>query len=407
MDVFLNLLLYPHQRIRRVQPEVDSLSDAVTRLYGLDLSSLGWTERREGVLARFEGGVHPEMLVRIPSAKLDCAALLLYLRKGGGWGYQLCARGTVEDAFEARPEGSAVPDSISPEQHAARLARRFRGDREKLLAWLTQEVLEEDGFQSQVLENLLAILAPWAQGMTTASLEAKPSRKPALDESDPARNTPERLDQRPPKKEPGPERCLTFLAGVKVLRRGWSFPLSLLYILFPGKRPAPEAVAHQGWTVQELNGILEDFYTGRLERLELDFALNGAGTYVRRLGKTVYHPFRLTLELIREKGRCMCLLLDSQEPTVYRLIADRDTYMNVDIEDLKKTDFHNQTVNEYTVFSQKEIPLFRREIPILLARLDGRDGVLSATARMGVWSCDGLHFSREQHQQHRDIWSLQ
>ena len=50
------------------------------------------------------------------------------------------------------------------------------------------------------------------------------------------------MGQRPPEKEPGPESCLPFLTGVKALRRGWAFPLSLLYALFPGKRPAPEAV---------------------------------------------------------------------------------------------------------------------------------------------------------------------
>ena len=102
----------------------------------------------------------------------------------------------------------------------------------------------------------------------------------------------------------------------------------------------------------------------------------------------------------------MCLLLDGQQPTLYHLIADRDTYMNVDIKDLEKTVFHGQTVDKYTVFSKKDAQLIRREVPILLARLDRRDGVLSATARMGVWSCEGLNFNREQYQQFLDAWTL-
>lgn len=102
----------------------------------------------------------------------------------------------------------------------------------------------------------------------------------------------------------------------------------------------------------------------------------------------------------------MCLLLDGQQPTLYYLVADRNTYMNVDIKDLEKTVFHGQTVDKYKVFSKKDSRLLRREVPLLLARLDRRDEVLSATARMEVWSCEGLHFSQEQYQQFLDVWQL-
>ncbi len=399
MNDSFTVLIYPHQRLRHLQPAVDGLSDAVMRLYGLDMSALRWTECREGVLALFEGGVCPEMAARIPSAKLDCAALLLYRREGGGWGYQLCFRGSVEDAFEA----GAVPDAGEAGRHAARLVRRFKAGREKLLPWLAGE----EGAQTEPLEGLLGELAPWAREALSAGKLAPAPAALIPDASSPEENAPDRTaGQRPPEQEPGPEACLPFLTGAKVLRRSWPFPLSLLYSLFPGKRPAPEAVPFASWTARELEEALEGFYTGKLARLELAFTLNGAGTYVRRLKKTVYHPFRLTLELIRERGRCVCLLLDDQQPTVCRLVADRDTYMNVDIKDLKKTVFCGQPVEEYTVFPKGDLQPLRRELPLLLARLDRRDGVLSATARMGVWSCDGLNFSREQYQQFLDAWTL-
>ena len=48
----LNLLIFPRQRLKRVQLEVANLSDAVMKLYSLDLSGLRWAECREGVLAR-------------------------------------------------------------------------------------------------------------------------------------------------------------------------------------------------------------------------------------------------------------------------------------------------------------------------------------------------------------------
>ena len=399
MSDSFTILIYPHQRLRHLQPAVDGLADAVMRLYGQDMSALRWAERREGTLARFEGGVCPEMAARIPSAKLDCAALLLYLREGGGWGYQLCFRGSVEDTFAAGETSDATP----PEQHAARLVRRFRADRENLLSWLTQGT----GSGSEPLEGFLRELAPWAWETLSAGKLAPAPAPPVPDTSSPKVNAPDwEMRQRPPEKEPGPETCLPFLTGVKALRRGWPFPLSLLYALLPQKRPAPETVPFEGWTIRELEETLERFYAGKLERLELEFSLSGTGTYIRRLKKTVYQPFRLTLELIWEKGRCMCLLLDGQQPTLYYLVADRNTYMNVDIQDLEKTVFHGQTVDKYKVFSKKDSRLLRREVPLLLARLDRRDGVLSATARMGVWSCEGLHFSQEQYQQFLDIWQL-
>lgn len=405
MGIFLNLLLYPRQRLKHVQRETDGLSDAVMRLYGLDLSKMDWAGRREGVLARFEGGAHPEMLARIPSAKLDCTALLLYLREGGGWGYQLCSRGTVEDAFEAMPEGPASPDPASPEQHAARLARRFPASREKLLSLLTREVPEEDGVQTEVLEALLSILAPWARELLASDQLAPAEAPPPPDFSSPHGNAPDRPRPAPPP-EPGPEACLSFLTGVRTLRPGRPFPLSLLYKLFPQKSPKAEDISHDGWGLRELEGILERFYRGELAQLELEFTLRGQGAYVRRLGKVIYQPYRLSLELIREGRRCMCLLLDGWQPTVYHLIADREPYMNVDIKALKQTVFHGQAVKEYTVFSASDSPLLRREVSFLLARLDCRDEALSATTRMGVWSCEGLRFSQEQHQQHRDNWCL-
>lgn len=405
MSTSLNILIFPHQRLRHVQPEVNKLDDSVMRLYGLDVSVLRWAECREGVLARFEGAVCPEMLVRIPSAKLDCTALLLCLREGGGWGCQLCFKGSVEDSFQLMP--GAPPDSAAPEQHAARLVRRFRGDREKLLFWLTQEVPETEGFQTELLEGLLGHLAPWAWEILASGQLAAAPAPPVPDSSSPEENAPDReRGQHPSEREPSPEACLPFLTGVRALRRGWPFPLSLLYRLFPQKRPALETAAHEGWTVRELEDTLERFYAGDLAQLELEFSLSGAGTYIRRLKKTVYHPFRLTLVLIREKRRCMCLLLDDQQPTLYRLVANRDTYMNVDIKDLKRTVFHGQSVEEYTVFSAPLPPFFRQEISLLLARLDRRDSALSATARMGVWSCEGLHFNREQYQQFLDAWLL-
>lgn len=397
MGDLLNVLVFPRQRLGRVRAEVDDLSDSVMKLYAMDLSGICWAECREGVVARLRGSASPEMLVRIPSARLECTALMVCLPEGGSWGFRLCWKGTVEDFSPSGPEG-VPPAPVTPEQHVARLARRFpKADREALLACLAREG------DPDALEDFLGILAPWAGELLASGRLTPVPAPPPTDYSSPDRNSAGGIQPAP---APEPAGCLPFLTGVRAVRRGWAFPLSLLYRLFPQRRPRPEDIPFQGWTVRELAEVLDRFCSGELDRLELNFTLQGEGTYVRRLKKAVCQTFPFTLELIREGKRCMCLALDGGERTFYKLVAHRDPYMNVDIKDLKKTVFCGQTVEEYAVFSTPDLQPLRREVNLLLARLDRRDDALSATRRMGVWSCEGLHFSREQYQQFLDAWLL-
>lgn len=424
MSEFINVLLCPHQRRKHVQAELERLTPGVLFMGQLDMSELDlsrmeWAERREGVLVRWRRSILDVSMPRILSGRLNGPILLAYICDETMWGYRLYYKGSPVDAFDTMPVPfeAPPPDPPTPEQRAARLASYFSGGRdalrEYLIPWAEAEKDGEKVFPSDTyprgncwqLEDFINNLAPWAYKMLTSDELAPTATAPVPDVSSPHSNAPDHI--RPPQPpEPGPEACLPFLTGVRAVRRGWTFPLSLLYRLFPQKRPAPETVPHEGWGLPELEDILERFYTGKLTRLELDFTLQGEGTYIRRLRKTVYQPFRLTLELIREKNRCMCLLLDGQDRTVYRLIADRDTYMTVDISQLEHTVFCGQDVESYTVFVGSVPETFRRETALLLSRLENRDGVLSATARMGVWSCAGLHFSVEQHERHQREWCL-
>ena len=107
----------------------------------------------------------------------------------------------------------------------------------------------------------------------------------------------------------------------------------------------------------------------------------------------------------------MCLLLDDQESGIYRLIADREVYMTVDTKELERTVFHGQRVEGYVVFPEPAPEAVRRELPLLLARLDRRDDVLSPTRRMGVWSGDvpmtNTEAAKRQHQENRQIWCFE
>ena len=84
--------------------------------------------------------------------------------------------------------------------------------------------------------------------------------------------------------------------------------------------------------------------------------------------------------------------------------------MTVDIHDLKKTVFHGREVEAYTVFDGPRPDAIRREAELLLSRLDCRDGVLSATGRMGVWSrqapMTNTQTAKRLHQELRDCWTM-
>ena len=106
----------------------------------------------------------------------------------------------------------------------------------------------------------------------------------------------------------------------------------------------------------------------------------------------------------------MCLFLDGQDAGMYRLIADRNAYMETDSKDLAHTLFHGQDIQQYVVFEEPFPEAIPREVSYLLARLEQKDGVLSPTKRMGVWSREGTYSNtaadRERYQQRLAIWRL-
>ena len=421
MSVFLNVLICPHQRRRHVQAAMEKISPSVLEMFQLDPAQVQWAERREGVLARWAGCVQEASLPRILSGWLDGPVLLAYLRDGESWGYQLHYKGSPTDAFDTIPGPFAAPDPPTPEQRAARLALYFTAGREDIREYLvpwTREELENGGalaYPSDLhprgdgmqLADFLGNLAPWTRGMLTSDQLAPTETAPVPDLSSPHSNAPDtEAGQRPPDPEPGLEVCLPFLTGVRGQRRTPAFPLSL----FTKKRPAPEDIPCEGWTAYELSEVLDRFQTGKLDRLELSFTLQGKGTFVRRLRKTVYQPFQLTLELIREGKRCVCLLLDGEACALYFLVADTHAYCTVDSEDLEQVEFHGQKVKEYVVFQEPGPEAVRREAVCLLSRLDRRDDALSALSRNGVWSCDlpltVTPVVRQRYQELRDIWTI-
>ena len=206
-------------------------------------------------------------------------------------------------------------------------------------------------------------------------------------------------------------------ASVQVLEEFWDVPdpaACLTHLKRAAARPAPPRGLLARWRGEpprvrtlplpgdraELDALLERFYAGELERLELEFSLPGEGTYVRRLKKTVYQPYALILELARRGGKTACLLMDDRNSSLEWLIYNQKAYFETDMRQLAPAAVAELETKEYLTHPGPE--LLRRELPFLLGWLERHEEVCSPTARQGVWSRESYFGGPALYRQRRD-----
>ena len=181
-------------------------------------------------------------------------------------------------------------------------------------------------------------------------------------------------------------RCLPQLSRAVKLPVPTAGVLGFFQRLFRPERGRPVDVDVSALTPAGFSELLTQFYAGKLAHLELEFTLQGEGVYVKRLKKTVYQPYALTVELVHEKGRFVCVGLDGGTVSVYYLIADKDVYFHEECDEHTFTTLAGRELPAYLVH---ETPAaIREELPFLFRNLERADNVFSCLARMGVWSCD-------------------
>lgn len=438
MTTTLNLLIIPHQRRRRVQTELEHMSSSQLGYLQLDLSRLKWGDRREGVLIDLGSCPAGETLPRILSGRLDCPVLEAYIGDDAWWGYYLCYKGSVMDSFRTVGGG---PDE-TPQRHNARLSQHFTAGREDLLEFLVPWTEENAGVPAnpfdvhprgdcRQLEDFLKELAPWTWGLLApGALEEGASLEPPAAPVSVSAATPASGGETAPEGStgkfartvqsdgtPGPEwdandmgRCLPLLSAVRLKQAPKTGILAGILAFFARLlgRSAPAQVQEvdpKTLDTQGLEGLLEQFYSKKLEQLELEFAIPGETTYVKRLGKRVAGPpTRLSMELVQEKGRFVCVGFDDKELYLYWLIADKNAYFNVESDELPKTTLAGRTVDCYLVHSKPA--LIRRELAMVLSNLGWHGGVFDCLNRMGVWSNEYHYRNKQKHQQLREAWCL-
>lgn len=418
MGVFLNVLICPKQGRNAVQRVLDGLDPALMLQSQLDPAQFQWLEQERGTLLQLGDCLPYEQLPQAVSRGLDGTAMLCYIYDDDFWGYELYHRGEWVDTFWTVPDCFQPVDPRllrhSQEERARLLARHFQAEaaevREYLVPW-TQADLDGDGELAYPgdasprgdcwqLGDFLHRLGNWDMGELEADQEPEPDQE--LEPDPPlGTNGPDPGNRifypvwTPPAPQPEPrweelkiEKCLPQLTGVRLRPSG-------------GPEAAVDIPSLDG---PALEGLLEDFYAGRLAQLELDFTLQGEGVYVKRLKKKVYQPFHLTLELLREGGRCLCVCFDDQKFYVYWLIADRGGYFDQECEEHEMTTLAGRRVEAYLVHHGPQA--IRQELPILLSHLHRREEVFNCISRMGVWRNEYHYRDKKKHQQLREQWCL-
>ena len=414
MGVFLNVIVFPQQSRAAVQSALDRLAPSLVLQSQLDPAQFHWSQQERGTVLLLGDCCPYEQLPQELSRQLDGTAMLCYIYDDDFWGYELYDKGSWVDTFWT------VPDYFQPvdpkllchaqEEHAQLLAQHFSVDpadiREYLVPW-AREDLDGEGHLAYPgdastrgdcwqLGDFLHRLGNWTDGVLAPDLDPNGIPLPPECSNLPASNTVPDSVWTPPPPRPEPVweeldlgKCLPFLSSVRL-------------ICAPGQ-PVQER-GTQDLDTPALEKLLERFYSGQLAQLELDFTLQGEGVYVKRLKKKVYQPSRLTLDLIQDGGRYLCVCFDDREFYVYWLIADQEVYLNQECDEHNMTSLSGRTIQEYLVHRSPQA--IRRELPILLSHLHRKEEVFSCLSRMGVWGNEYHYRNQKKHQQLREVWCL-
>lgn len=412
MGVFLNAIVFPRQNQSAVQSALSRLSPSLVLQSQLDPAQFRWGEQERGTFLLLGDCCPYEQLPQELSRQLDEAVMLCYIYDDDFWGYELYCKGDWVDTFWTVADYFKPVDPRllchSQEEHAQLLAQYFSVDpadiREYFVPWARAD-LDGDGLLAYPgdasprgdcwqLGDFLHRLGRWSDGVLDPDPDPHGTPAPPVSAGPSSGAVPD-SPWTPPAPRPEPVweeldlgKCLPFLSAVRL------------------RAPGQPVQAHGRQTLNApmLEQLLEQFYAGRLAQLELDFTLQGEGVYVKRLKKTVYQPYHLTLELIQDSGRYLCVCFDDQALYTYWLIADRAVYFDQECEEHAMTTLAGRTIAEYLVHDGPEV--IRRELPILLSHLHRKDEVFSCLSRMGVWRNEYHFRNQKKHQQLREAWCL-
>lgn len=424
MGVFFYQLVLPGQGRERTELVMGGLDPELLSKCHLDPGTYRWADHNRGTSVLFNDSAIPyDALPQAVSGALDGTALLCYIYDDDFWGYELYHKGDCLDIFQTVPDCLGEPDPRvlrhTPEQRAGLLARYFELEPERVLPYLTfwtqADLDSEQGvFACPGDENCRGDcwqLADFLRRLGCWQDWPEPETKPQVKQPEPATSK-SGTDDAPPPAGSAPfrprepvlfhatdlSRCLPLLKAVRLLPA----PRRRLLGLLPPKPVQMEEHAPDTLDAAALERALEDFFSGKTSRLELDMELPGKGIFVKRLKKMVSQPIRFTVELVQEGGRFLCLCLDDEDQYLYWLIADRQVYYHEDSEDHKMTTLAGRSVEEYLVHSSPG--LMRQEVFLMLSNLDRKDEVFNCLGRMGVWSNEWHYRNKKKHQEMRQCW---
>lgn len=406
MGVFFYELVLPGQGRERAQQIMAGLPQELVKQCRLNPAQYRWSDHDRGTAVLLNDHASPfDALPQAVSKSLEDTALLCYIYDDDFWGYELYHKGSCLDMFWTVPDTFGEPDPRltrhTPEQRAGLLARYFDLDPERVLPYLTFWGQEDpDGGDCWQVADFLGCLGYWCDGPASEEAEEPPARsKSGTETAAPPPDAPPFRPREPVLlRDADLSRCLPCLKAVRRLPA----PRRRLLGLLPSRPVQVEELPLQSVDGAALDRLLEDFFTQKTQRLELDMELPGKGIFVKRLKKMVSQPIRFTVELFQEGGRFLCLCLDDEDQYLYWLIADQNAYYHEDCMDHTMTTLCGLPVEAYLVHVGPAV--LRREVLLMLSNLDRKDEVFDCRGRMGVWSNEWHYRNKKKHQELRERW---
>ncbi len=153
----------------------------------------------------------------------------------------------------------------------------------------------------------------------------------------------------------------------------------------------------------EIRNVVQRLLDGELRWLAIEFQLQGEGTYVKRLKKTVYQPYETALVLHQSGGRFACLYFSGHTYRVYLSIGNEHPYYHVDSKELQKIPVGDAVLVEYGIHAHPESVL--EAVSDVLRDIAGAEDRLYGPGR---WSANnnGVGGGPNTYQKLRREWGL-
>lgn len=327
MGVFFDMAFFPRTDASGAKNVVADVAENPT--YQLQPSNCEYQEQERGSVVYFnEGCCGYEPLAKALSEHSQAPVLYLYIYDSDLWGYYFYEDGSFLDAFSTVPDANEEEDPTRLRGNPGLIARYFEVDEEQIRPYLipwTEEIIDTPAFPDdqscygddwQLVDFFEKLGLQFRENDASVTPQSEtvsgPGSPLCVPEPKPGFN----YNAMPDDYGALPDALqidMSLVERVKISRDGEET------CFFKGELTSAQAVK-----------LLEDAIDNPSYRIEIQFLLQGMGTFVKKLKKTVYRPFHSTLVLCHKGERLACCFFAGNSLKCHRFIYNLNGYRGID-----------------------------------------------------------------------------